>query len=250
MGKLHELLAVEKELEDAARKILRECGITFSKKEHLFKGRMRQTQIFDADIPAPADIVEVVTETVGGKIRYVAPYIERTIDASLQKELTNQSATGTIEIDGRTFSDLPATFLLGLEKRLVMLRDTLNYMPTLPPGRDYVQDETSERREIYKSKFPLETYKTAKSFKPVVLYEATKEHPAQVEKVPVTSNIGMFTDVEMHGSITPAEKSAILGRIDKLIRATKKARSRANMEKVSKKTIGKELLTYLFEDIL
>jgi hypothetical protein len=250
MGKLHELLAVEKELEDAAKKILRECETTFSKKDYLFKGRIRQTAIFDSDVPAPADIVEVVTETVGGKIRYVAPYVERTIDAALQKELTNQSAIGTIDIDGKKFEDLPATFLLGLEKRLVLLRETMSHMPTLPPGRDYVRDETSEHKEIYKSKSPLETYKTEKNFKPVVLYEATKEHPAQVEKVSITRNIGMFTDTEMHGSITSAQKSSILGRIDKLIRATKKARSRANMQQVNTRQIGEDLMKYLFEDIL
>ena len=45
--------------------------------------------------------------------------------------------------------------------------------------------------------------------------------------------------------ISPAEKSAILGRLDKLTRAVKKARQKANTAEVTKVTIGEELFKYI-----
>ena len=47
------------------------------------------------------------------------------------------------------------------------------------------------------------------------------------------------------GMISSAQKSAILGRMDKLIRATKKARQRANTQEVVKVTISKKLIDFL-----
>ena len=45
--------------------------------------------------------------------------------------------------------------------------------------------------------------------------------------------------------ISPAEKSALLGRIDKLIQATKKARQQANAAEVVNREIGRKIMDYI-----
>jgi hypothetical protein len=78
-----------------------------------------------------------------------------------------------------------------------------------------------------------------------VLYDATEEHPAQLETWSEDIPIGKFTETLWSGMLSPAEKSAKLGRIDKLLRAVKKARQRANAVDVVDVTIGKELFNYI-----
>ena len=76
---------------------------------------------------------------------------------------------------------VPATLLLGLESRLKMVRDVYAEIPTLPPGGKWVKD-TNEGNDIYFNENIETRFKTAKTFVHKVLYEATKEHPAQIEK--------------------------------------------------------------------
>ena len=171
--------------------------------------------------------------------------IVRYLDALLQKERTNQDATADIVIDGVKIADsLPATFLLGLESRLKRVRAVYESIPTLPPNIKWEKDET-KGDDIYSRAHPEEQLKTEKIFKVQVLYDATKEHPAQVEKIPETKNVGVYKKEVWTGLLSPADKSVLLGKIDKLLQAVKKARQRANTTKVVKTTIGKELFAYI-----
>jgi hypothetical protein len=47
--------------------------------------------------------------------------------------------------------------------------------------------------------------------------------------------------------ITPARKSELLDRIDKLLRAVKKARQRANGTEVVKVNVGKSIMDFINE---
>jgi hypothetical protein len=83
--------------------------------------------------------------------------------------------------------------------------------------------------------------------KPVVLYEATDKHPAQVKESTEDVAIGKYVQTDWCSMISPAEKSRVMGRVDALIRAVKQARQRANNVDVLKVKIGKSLSDYILK---
>lgn len=245
MSKLHELLAVESDLEGQARNILIETKKVFSEKPALFTGGVRTYKPFVDDGIAYPEEHQALTTTVGDKLEYSAKTIEKYYDALLQKEATNQVAKSDIVIDGVTIgSNLPATFLLGLESRLKQLREVYAAIPTLAMGTEW--KEANDKGEgVWAIVHPEESMKTQKTTKSKVLYEATEHHPAQIDKWEETENVGKYTKFVWSGMVTPARKSHLLSNIDKLIGAVKKARQRANSVEVEKVNLGKTLMDYI-----
>lgn len=242
---LHELLAVEGDLDGAHKKILEETKITFTKKSDHFMGQHRKLEMFIEDGINYPEEHKAIDTTVQKKLDHMEKTEIRYFDAMLQKEATNQKAVSDLIVDDVTIaSDLPATFLLGMETRLKHLRSAYEAIPTLQPGIEWEKD-ISQGEDIYKTSKPAEKLKTETIIEPVVLYEATKEHPAQVKEVSKVNTVGKYVLTSWSGMITPAEKSVLLGKIDKLIRAFKKARQRANTTEVVKMSIGKALFAYI-----
>ena len=245
MPKLHELLAVEGDLEGAHKEILQEAQKTFKDKPAHFMGAHKTLKMFDENQPTAPDEYQEMVTTVHDKLGYIAGHAVRYLDAVLQKESTNQIARADLVVDGKVIAkDIPATFLLGLETKLKNIRETYRTVPTLPPGLKWERDET-KGKHVYSMVHPEEKFKTARTFRHKVLYEATKEHPAQIEKWEETENVGKYVTQRWAGMLTSAEKSELLGRVDKLIRATKKARQQANATEVSKATIGKHIFDFI-----
>lgn len=245
MAKLHELLAVEQDVEEIYNKTLKETKRVFENEVTKFIGAIRTLTWYDESTPAaPAEHQEMTT-TVKAVLDEQQLNIIRYFDALLQKERTNQEAKTDLIVDGLTIAyDLPATFLLGLESRLKKIRNVYDEIPILPPSIKWVKDET-KGPDIYAREHPEKQYKTEQIIKPQVLYEATKEHPAQVDKVQEKVNVGIYEKNVWTGVLSPGEKTRILGRINKLIRAVKKARQRANTTDVVDITIGKEIFDYI-----
>ena len=75
--------------------------------------------------------------------------------------------------------------------------------------------------------------------------KATDKHPEQVEIYSEDERVARIITDTWCGMITPAEKSALLGKVDKLLRAVKKARQKANTTEVVDISIGKELFDYI-----
>ncbi len=242
---IHELLAVEGDLEGAHKKILDETKVTFKKKPEHFMGQHRKLEMFrDDNIKHPEEFKALDT-TVAEKLAHMQKTEVRYFDVMLQKEASNQVAVADLVVDGSTIAEkVPVTFLLGMETRLKHLRSAYEFIPTLAPGVEWRIDE-SQGDNVYVNAKPIEQMKTETIIEPVVLYEATKEHPAQVKESKKVINVGKYVTTHWSGMISPAEKSILLARIDKLIRAFKKARQRANTTKVVKRTIGKELFDYI-----
>lgn len=194
---------------------------------------------------------EIVT-TVPEKLEYIGKALTAMYDLHLQKESTNQIAKADLVVDGETIAEqLPATFLLGMENELKQLRSVLDTVPTLPPGTEWQKDD--QRKSCYKTARPEENFKTAKTFRHIVLAEAIVKDgvgiPAQIEKWTDTENVGKYQINRWCGMLTSAQKSEILERCDKLIVATKKARQRANDIDASKDQVGDKLLAYIFKPI-
>ena len=245
MSKLHELLAVEGDLEGAYKQILQETKVNFTKHPDRYFGIHQRIELFDETAPQEADQHKELDDTVINKLEYTSEHIIRYLDAVLQKEKTNQEAKADIIIDGTNIaSDIPATFLLGLESKLKKIKEIYSAIPTLQPGVSWEKDET-EGPHVYKKSNPEEKFRTKKVRKNHVLAEATDKHAAQVEVYTEDEKVAKVITDTWCGMISSAEKSAILSRIDKLMRAVKKARQRANTTEVIDINIGKSLFDYI-----
>ncbi len=246
MAKLHELLAVEGDLQGTVKKLSLETQKTFSKSE-MFLGTHRKLVMFDAsqqDSVVADDYREMVT-TVPAKLDYLSKSMTKYFDAVLQKEKTNQSAVADLVVDGETIATgLPATFLLGMESRLKELRQVLEVAPTLAPGLAWIDDVTAGKG-VYRVQNPDEKLKTAKTFMHKVLYEATDRHPAQIEKWEEQVAVGKYITNISSGMLSPSDKSELLGRLDTMIQSVKKARMKANMTDVVPAEIGKQMFKYI-----
>lgn len=245
MAKLHEVLAVEGDLEGTYKKILQEAVATFSKKDEHFNGYFRQVRMFaEESADQPEEHKEMVT-TVHDKLDYVWEHITRYLNAFAQKERTNQDAKSDIEVNGSILAKaVPATMLLGLETKLKQIRAIYENIPTLALGIEWVEDP-QRGEHVYKAKHLDEKHKTAKRPKSKVLYDATKEHPAQIEKWTEDEPVGMIETERWSGMLSPAEKSKFIGKVDELLRAVKQARQRANCEEVKLFDIGKAIFNYI-----
>lgn len=246
MSQLHELLAVEGDLEGTYKKIIEETKANFTKHPDRYFGQHVRVEPFDENAPKEADVHKELDDTVPSKLKYTQDSIVRYLDAVLQKERTNQDAKADLTVDGVTVAkDVPATFLLGLETKLKVVRQSIyETIPTLQPGIKWEKDET-QGSDVYRRVQPEEKFRTKKIMKNHVVAEATKEHPAQVQVYTEDEKVARIVTDTWCGMISPAEKSALLGRVDKLIRAVKKARQKANTTEVVKVTIGKELFGYI-----
>lgn len=248
MGKLHQVLAVEGDLQAVADKVMAECSRIFEKQSH-FSGYERTLNMFDDERKNEEEghsEKKEVDSTVMNELTFVSTQLAPYYDILLQKEATNQDAVADLIVDGKTLGEkLPATFLLGMEKRLQVLRRFFDNIPTTPPGKKWKQDEAMQEGILVAE--PDEySFKTEKTIKFETIAQATKEHPAQIHKWDDTRNIGQYTKRSWTGCITPYEKSEIMKRLDKLYVAVKKARQKANDVEVRNLKIGEDIFAYLF----
>jgi hypothetical protein len=244
---LHEILAVEKTLEATANRLMVESASTF-KKANLFQGTTRKLSMFD---PAQSHLEgtehQELTTTVDENLDYLVKPLSKYWNAVLQKDASNQLAKADITLDDGTVlaKDVPASFLLSFEKRLRELQQVYNAIPTLAPGRKWVEAQL-ERPGVYVDSDDAVQFKSQKDIEFRVVAEATKEHPAQIREVARTTNVGKYTTTELSGMLSPLEKAERLTRIDALINAVKRARMRANkQELVDKVDIGAAVFKYI-----
>lgn len=221
-------MASESDRRRTANAILEESIDTFKTRTQHFEGLQRDYSKKDDDgIDYPTERKRLVT-TVNERLQFTVKSWKNWLDVVLQKEETNAAgaARAIIMIGDKEFGEFSATSLLAIQKNLTRFIEMLREIPTLDPSHEWELD--ASETDIYKSKFPEVTSKTQKKIKPIVKYEATKEHPAQVDMVTYDTTIGIWNATRLSGKITPAEKSLILERAEELLISTKKARAKAN----------------------
>lgn len=244
--KLHEILAVEKGQETVTKKLLAESAKTFEK-DNLFLGQVKILEMFNEDESRlNTREVQNLESTVDENLDYLVKPISQYWDTVLTKEKTNQVALADLVVDGQVLAtNVPATFLLGMETKLNELRKVYEHIPTLAPGIKWIPDPSNEKDGVYLTAEDLISFKTEKQTGFVVAYEATEKHPAQVVKEEKVVNVGKYTTTRYSGMLTPVEKAKRLSRIDELLTAVKKARMRANNVDVVRSSIGKDIFNYI-----
>ena len=253
MPKLHEVLAVEQGLQTAAKKINEETIRTFGKKdEHFVETTRAVTHFEEADQKLDTTETKAMVSTVYDKLLYNQVSNIRALDAYLQKEATNQKASADIVVGDQTLATgVPATVLLGLETKLAELRAVYDAIPTLAPGPTWEKDlEARSGGGVYRAASPDVTFRTRKTVRPIIMAPATDHHPAQVQAINEDIPVARITTTHKSGMITSAQKSDLLERVDRLLRAVKRARQRANNTEVEKRNIGKVLFDFIHQDIV
>jgi hypothetical protein len=228
MAKLHELLAVEGQLKGQAESSRKDLRNTFEKKRHLFEEkRVTFHPIGEGKEPVTETQSDIQT-TVRQELAWIADIWGKAVDVSYGVAEANRYAVADVVMDDDTvlLTNVPATALLELEKRMGELQELLAAIPTLDPAKGFKPDGDRgagiyAAREVRKNRL-------AKVVKALVKYPATAEHPAQTETYTADEPTGTVHEQEWSALLTPAEKGDLLARVEELRRAVKKARQRAN----------------------
>lgn len=245
--KLHELLAVETNLENQANKTRTELVGTFEKKRHLFEEKRVTFTPAGEGSQVVTETQSDIQTTIKKELDWVQTFLVKSLDASYQVAEANTVARADIILEDETVlaKNVPATSLLELEKRMTEIQALIVAVPTLDPAKGFKED--TAKGDGYYIAREVKKNRTQKQKKVFIKYEATKEHPAQTELLDQDVVVGTVQEQEWSGLITPAQKAELIDRVEMVARAVRRARSRANDVPVdTSKKIAKALLGYIF----
>jgi hypothetical protein len=249
--KLYEILAVEKSTQTQLTSLFNDVVNKFNK-EHFFKGWNKKLKLLkddsenDAIEKAGSEEKEVVT-SVYKTLEYYFDYWIKHEDVQCTKNSANQIAKTNIIVGDRLIEDIPVDELMGLEARLTKIRELFHSIPTLDATKKW--EPSDKGQYIWQTVNPEVTTKTEKVVTPVVLYEATKEHPAQIKEISKDETIGSYTTWLFSGAVTSLQKATMIDRVDDLIQSIKKARVKANDIEIEQRNVGKIIVDFLLEPI-
>ncbi len=164
-------------------------------------------------------------------------------DVIATKDWGNTEAKADVVVDGLTLiKDVPVTYLLFLEKKLVDVKTFINSLPTLSPTEKWLWDETNG---VWATE-PAGTAKTAKVPDVQVLYEATDKHPAQVQPFNRDVVQGTWTTIKYSSALPPTEIATLQARVTKVLEAVKFAREEANMYEAAQQHVAQGVFDYIF----
>jgi hypothetical protein len=242
MAKLNQILAIEKGIKTRVYAEVTDLHQA-TQKPPLMNGFHKTYQPRDEDGETyPAESQKVQHQAAEVLDRISAGLVEL-FDITATKDWANCTTRADVIVDGRTLlKDAPATYLLFLEKQLSDLHTFIGKMTELDPGSDWSVDPGTG---LYKTE-PTLTQRTRKVQRPITLYEATKEHPAQTQLITEDVIAGTWVTIKYSGAIASPRKKQLLARIEKLSNAVKFAREQANAAEAPDKKVGKEVLDFLF----
>lgn len=242
MPKLNQILAIEKQTKQNAHKQVTEIYQKLQKPQ-LTVGLSRTYSPVDDDGERFPDEGQVVQLRVPDALKDVASFLSPLFDVTMSRDVANCTARTDVVVDGsKILEDIPATYLLWLEKQLVDIHTVVCTLPTLPQDANWTFDDG---QDCYRSD-PVERAKTKKIPKPFVKAEATKEHPAQVEVVHEDVVTGYWKQFAFSGAIPRKRQQELRARVEKLLAAVKFAREQANLVEAPKCVAGEAVFGYLF----
>lgn len=250
MGKLHQLIAVEKDVKNKLQKILDECSKTFNQRAGHFLETRKSYSAFTADdADRPDEEFTPMTTTVKAKLDYVQDSVVRALDVLIQKERANSKAKADIEVeqlDGTKkvlIADVPVSALVQLENTLEDIRTRVyNEIPTLDPSKVWKKDETNAGVWVAD---PVTRQRTRKVQESLVLIQPTKEFQGTAQMITVDKPVGNWIHSTKSGALSPKQKSELLDRLERLIAGVKIARAKANDVEVETVQIGKTIFNYI-----
>jgi hypothetical protein len=240
--KLNQIIAVEKGIKSKSYADITEMH-KINQKPELFSGFDKKYQPKDdqdESLPPESKRVQFTTD-------YVLKSLERTaselMNITARKDWTNMVSKADIKVDGKTIlASVPITYLLFLEKQLTDYHTFAKNLPVLDHAEDWKKDVNSG---LYKTE-PVSTHRTKKVVRPLVLYPATPEHPAQTQLISEDVIAGFWNLVKFSGAISKPAKEELIQRVEILLRSVKEAREEANaIDEVTSPDVGSVIFEYL-----
>jgi hypothetical protein len=245
---LHQILAVEPVRGNEYDAVQKETATNFAKAQDFYDGSTKSLKMKDDTRTYEEEAAKsekLPRTTVKERVKYNLDAFAKYMNVSATKELTNTLAKADVVVNGKTIlTDVPATALLQIEKRLQAVRTLFLGIPTLDNSKKWVLNEKTGWWEA-----PEEvTTKTEKNMRPIILVPPTDKHPAQVEKVTEDIVVGKYTTLPMSGRFTSEQKHKLLKKVEALLEAVIIARHSANNQEVQQSQIGDDVVKYLLED--
>lgn len=242
MAKLNQIIAIEKGTKSRSLQELTEAHHQLQKPA-LLAGISRVYRPKDEEgeqFPPEATRVQLRAEDI---IRQTTETLTKLFDVTATKDWTNCVARADIVVDGQTLVEqVPATYLLFLEKQLVDLATFVRKLPVLDAGESWSFDASADCWATE----PVQTAKTKKIPRNHVKAEATEKHPAQVEVYYEDVVVGFWRTVRFSGALPAQRLNELLDRVERLQEAVKFAREEANAAEADERKVGERLLSYIF----
>jgi len=242
MTKLCQVIAVEKSVKNKAHE-----GITAAyqrmQKPALLAGisrTYRPNEEAGEQLPSESSKVQL---NAADLLKDVAKAMVDLLDVTATKDSANCLAKADVVVgDVVLAKEVPVTYLIFLEKKLVDIHTFVSKLPTLDPSEEWTLDPNVG---CFVSK-PSDTVRTKKVFVPLVLAPATDKHPAQVKEGFEDKPVGTWRTIKFSGAL-PAQKVAdMLERVERLQKAVKFAREEANSRDVDQVKVGEKVFNFLF----
>lgn len=250
MLKLNQVVAIVKGLKEDANK--RTAPIFQStRRPELFAG-VTQTYrpVEEGGARLPDDNTEVQLTVPEVLAAFARPMI-RLFDVICTAEFANTEAFGDVVINRGTDDEqvllehMPVTFLMQFEKFLEReVRGLIRDLPTLDLAESWAPSTTGRVGTWETPEF--QTHRTRKVPKPIVLYPATPEHPAQTNLIQEDVIDGYWHKRRFSGAVPAFVKDDLLMRCEQLIAAVKMAREQANDRPVTEMPVGATVFGFLF----
>jgi len=240
--KLNQIISVEKSIKSVTQAELTN-HYQMLQKAALLSGIARTYKPKDEDgeqLPPESTKVQLKTSTV---LKQTAETLTKLFDVVAAKDWANCVAKADVVVDGTVLlKDVPATYLLFLEKQLVDLHTFTKKLPVLDPSETWTHDTAVDCFATEAA----ETVKTKKIPRNHVKAEATDKHPAQVELYHEDVVVGRWKTVKYSGALPAQQVNDLTTRVEKLQQAIKFAREEANNAEAKEVKVGAKFFTYLF----
>lgn len=244
MPKLNQIIAIQSTKKSNAKDTLTEVYQTLQKVD-LLAGISRSYKAKDElgeSLPSETKLVQLKVQDA---INRIQKSLIEMFDVVATQDSANCEAKADVVVAGRVIvKSAPVTYLLFLEKQLIDMHTFVEKLPTLDSAERWSFDPS---QDCFASE-PYQSLRTKKVPKTHIKYEATKEHPAQVEMYMEDVSVGTWTSVKYSGAIPAAKKNSMLERVRLLQDAVKSAREEANGKEVETKKVGEAVLDFIFKD--
>jgi hypothetical protein len=241
-AKLNQIIAIEKGTKSRSLQELTEAHHALQKPA-LLSGISRTYRPKDEEgeqLPSESTKVQIKAEDI---IRDTVESLTRLFEVVATKDWANCKAKADVVVDGKKLlSDVPATYLLFLEKQLVDVHTFIKKLPVLDASETWTFDPSADCWATE----PVQTVKTKKIPRNHVKAEATDKHPAQVEVYYEDITVGYWRTVKFSGALPARRVNELLARLEKLQEAVKFAREEANNMDVEDIKTGAAIFNYLF----
>lgn len=242
MPKLNQIIALTPGRKANATKALTAAYHKFQKDDLLF-GVARSYQPKEDGgemMPSERKNVQVKVRSV---IKDIEAEVVEMFNAVATQDFGNTQAVANVVVDGTVVLEkVPVTFLLYLEKQAQDLLTLAEKLPVLDPAEKWTFDSTAD---CYASE-AAQSNRTKKVPQRFVKYEATKEHPAQVDVWQEDVVVGTWTTKKFSGAISAKDKNEVIVLAKKLLEAVKTAREEANSLEVRPAKVGSQIFNFVF----